>query len=185
MEEFKGLPYERRNGVLLNQRLYDPTDPHTKDEEGDKVSKPVENFVRGRAYAMEVAIVNASLATLDLQVLLAMPEGSIPLEGSKCTRVASNLTKSNEITSLTIKFYFPESGTFRVYAANVAKADKIVAKAEPTPDITVLDVQPTRKIDSLKSVIKYGSPDDIIEYLRTGNIFEEEFNPSNIYWMLK
>lgn len=187
VEEVKSLPFERRNGVFVNQRIFDPDDAYTFDEERDKVSKNVEQFVAGKVYASETTVINTSLSTLDLQVLLAVPEGSVPLMVSQHTQIISQQVDSSESKSFQLKFYFPEAGIYQVYPSNVCKAGKIIAKADKIADFVVAkDKRPTDNFSNFKNVIKYGTEDDIIEFLRTGNIFDEQsFSCSSVYWMLK
>lgn len=83
-------------------------------------------------------------------------------------------------------FYFPNSGTYKLYPANASKNRQVISKAAALEEIVVKDQQTIKKLETFNDVLVSGSSADILEFLRTKNIFDREaFKARSILWLLR
>lgn len=123
---------------------------------------------------------------LELQLLIDIPEGSIPLQSHEMTRIQSINLQPYSTLSFERHFYFPNTGIFELYPANACRGSLVIAKAEQVPKLNVLERETTKKMDTLENVLKSGEKESIIDFLKTKNIFDSKiFDPSSILWMLR
>ena len=108
-------------------------------------------------YACQTVITNTSIASLDLQVLLDIPQGSVPILSHEYTKIVSDAIGSYSIKSYETRFYFPASGIFKTYPSNVSKNSKIVARAEQQEPLTVRDRLSTTKLESFNDILRSGT----------------------------
>lgn len=114
-------------------------------------------FVRDKVYACQTVVTNTSVASLDLQVLLDVPQGSIPVLSHEYTRIVSDVLGSFSIKAFETRFYFPTAGTFKAYSSNVAKNARIVARAELSEPLVVLDRPSRAKLESFNDILRSGT----------------------------
>ncbi|RKY22069.1 MAG: hypothetical protein DRQ55_02135 [Planctomycetota bacterium] len=79
-----------------------------------------DEYVAGAVYGCQVVVTNPTSAQLELELLLQVPEGAVPVYGGLPTRgldlsLAAYATQRHELL-----FYFPRAGSFRHYPAQVA-----------------------------------------------------------------
>lgn len=79
VKEIKEVDYQSKFGIMINHRFFDPYDQFHYEDDGLKVEKEVEEFVIHRQYSLQTVITNTSGTNLELQLLVDIPEGSIPL----------------------------------------------------------------------------------------------------------
>ncbi|KAK2940330.1 putative Actin-binding protein [Blattamonas nauphoetae] len=70
---------------------------------------------------------NTSSATLDLDILLQIPQGSMPVKGGFYTKTLHRRVREYSSEILSYSFYFPEPGEFSHYPAHVMRKERIVA----------------------------------------------------------
>jgi len=97
IKEVKAVEYSRKYGVLVSQRFFDPSDPYIVEEDGTQLEKNVSEFIKDKVYACQTVITNTSVASLDLQVLLDVPQGSIPVLSHEYTKIVSDIIGSYSI----------------------------------------------------------------------------------------
>lgn len=187
VRELKSQPYSKKFGVLMNQRFFNPDDRHYYEEDGTKIEKEVKEFIRRRPYCVQTLVTNTSGTSLELQLLIDIPEGSIPLLSHECTQIQSLTLEPYTTKSFERNFYFPESGEFKFYPANACRASHVIAKAEGSPkSISVKDQESVRDLNTLEDALKSGDDKVVLDYLRTKNIFDSKiFSYPSILWMLK
>jgi hypothetical protein len=93
---------------VLNQRFFDPKNRYSYDEEGNQVEKEVETFLIQKPYAVQTLITNISGSNLELQLLMDIPEGSIPLLSHEQTQIINVSLPAYNTKSFERTFYFPE-----------------------------------------------------------------------------
>lgn len=71
----------------MNQRFYDPADKYFYEDDGTQCEKIVENFLVLRPYTVQTIITNISGSALEVQLLIDIPEGSIPLRSHEQTQI--------------------------------------------------------------------------------------------------
>lgn len=83
------MPYEKKFGVLLNQRFFNPDDRYYYEEDGTRIEKETVQFVVRKPYCIQTLITNTSGTKLELQLLIDIPEGSVPLQSHENTQIQS------------------------------------------------------------------------------------------------
>jgi hypothetical protein len=79
VREVKQVPFEKKFGVLINQRFFNPDDRYYYEEDGTRIEKETDQFIVRRPYCVQTLITNTSGTKLELQLLIDIPEGSVPL----------------------------------------------------------------------------------------------------------
>ena len=93
----------------------------------------------------------------------------------------------NPLQSKSIKFsfYFPTSGTFKIYPATVIKDSEILCTADIAATITVKDEKTVKEMNTMKDIIAEGNLEDILTFLKSKNLLNTNiFNFRDIYWLL-
>eukprot|EP01017_Pseudomicrothorax_dubius_P029140 TRINITY_DN3510_c0_g1_i2.p1 TRINITY_DN3510_c0_g1~~TRINITY_DN3510_c0_g1_i2.p1 ORF type:complete len:696 (+),score=188.42 TRINITY_DN3510_c0_g1_i2:115-2088(+) len=178
---------EIREDILILQRYYDPNDRYEKSEEDPrlKVEKNVTEFVVNKIYGCQVIITNCSVVNQEVQILLEVPAGSIPINNIEYTKIQTINIGPFSTTTQQFFFYFPSIGTFPVTPSNVSKNGKVLAIAK-AHTIEVGDKLQQQKLTNLTDILSKGSKSDIIEFVKTKNLLDRElFSFSSIYWLLK
>jgi hypothetical protein len=97
----------------------------------------VNEFVVCRPYCLQTLITNTSGTPLELQLLIDLPEGSVPLKTHEYTKIVNINLKPYTTMSFERFFYFPREGAYQLYPANVCRVDQIIARAEKLEKIVV------------------------------------------------
>lgn len=99
-----------------------------------QVDKYITNgeFLRGKVYGCKVVITNVSRMSQQLDVLLQIPQGAMPVSNGFVMRSKQLSLGSYTTQSLEYSFYFPDFGTFGHYPAHVASQEELVAFAAPS-----------------------------------------------------
>ena len=137
-------------------------------------------------YYLSTIFSNSTSDFIDLQILCPIPQGSVPLMSKDVTILQHNLGPfKTEIHKQSI--YFPCSGMYTLPPANILdmKSDKIIAHSPVNLPISVIKSHEGKKLESFEDIIQYGSKAEILDFLKTKNIFSKEmFKPELILWML-
>ena len=79
VKEVKQLEYHDKFGVMINQRFFDHEQRFMYEDDGTQIEKTVEQFLAKKAYSLQTVVTNTSGTNLELQILMDIPSGSIPL----------------------------------------------------------------------------------------------------------
>lgn len=159
---------------------------YTVEEDGTRIEKEVEEFIVERPYICQTVVTNTSGTPLQLQILLDIPKGTIPLCSHEYTQVISMTL--NQFTSQEFKrfFYAPSEGQFPIYPSNACRGSSIIAKCNQMPDLQVKKHPTINKLESFQDILRSGDHKQVLKFLETKNIFDSNvFNPNLILWMLK
>ena len=172
--------------ILITQRFFDVQDRYTESEEepGLQVEKEVDQYIINKIYGSTVIVTNSSSSRQQLQVLVEVPEGSIPVNSLDYTK-SHNITL-NAFTTQTIEFlfYFPQVGKFKVNPPNVSKRGKVVAVGKVI-EVEVKLEKTYATLETLSAVLTKGSQEDVLNFARTKNIWNRKvFDFNAIYWLL-
>lgn len=186
VKEMKAVPFEKKFGLLINQRLYDPSQQIVEDEEGNRVETPIKEFLTGKVYSCQTVVTNTSDTEHDVQLLIDVPKGSVPIGSHEYTKIISQPLSPFSVVPHEMQFYFPEAGAFPLYPANVSKNSKVAAKADSSELLDVKDKLTEVKLETFQDVLRNGTDEDILQFLADKNIFDNRtFNVSEILWMLR
>lgn len=186
VREVKSLPYDEFKSILLNQRFFDPQNKYHYDEDGAQIEKEVTSFLVQKPYTIQTIITNISGNNLEIQLLIDIPEGSIPLKSHEETQILNFSLPAYSTKTFEREFYFPQEGTYSLYPANACKGLNISAKASPQTELIVAKTASTNNTETLDNILRNGSDKVILDYLSTKNIFDSNiFDFRLILWKLK
>ena len=72
----------------MNQRFLDPQNKFIF-EDGMNIEKEVEEFVVNKPYICQTVVTNTSGTPLELQILVDIPKGTIPLRSHEYTQITN------------------------------------------------------------------------------------------------
>ena len=152
--------------VLVGQDIY-PLMPRPDGSPHEPLTgKPL---VRGVGYSATVVATNPSAIPKVISVLTQIPAGAIPLRSGKV--VASQWLKLDPYSTQQVSyaFYFPQSGEFSHYGAQVNDNDQHVAAAA-SQSLRVLDRPEGEATDNWDYVSQWGTSEEVLGFLRTKNL---------------
>ncbi len=159
--------------VLVHQQLYDPIDPCTLGPDGKLVDKVFggagddsKAALARRVLACRVVVTNPSSQTRRLSLLRQIPEGALPVsDGCYDTRCRSISVPPYGSHLEEFHFYFPQSGEFALFPAQVA-VGTLACGAATAQRVTVVDRIDVVDTASWQSVLASGRDDAILTFLR-------------------
>ncbi len=147
--------------VLIGQRFTADNDPAS----ADGTMPAVKEFVVGEVYRSHVVLSNLTQETVDTNVLIQLPSGSVPLEANRMTDSKGIQLHPFSTEQIEVAFYFPHAGEFTAYGAVASKEDELLIAA-PSMKIKVLSEPSEPDANSWPYLVQYGKPEQIVEYLR-------------------
>lgn len=158
--------------ILVSQDFFRHGDRFTQAG-NEQVEKYVtDEFLAGVLYGCQVVVTNPTSATQKLDLLLQVPEKSIPALGSEYTTSRHVRLDPYGTQKLEYYFYFPMTSgeeTFAHYPVHVAKNEKHIAWADPFR-FNVVDKLSRIDEASWDYVSQFGSNRDVFAYLGENNV---------------
>jgi len=168
--------------ALVAQRFFRADDRyrHEGHERFDKLV--TEEFLKRVVYGTQVVLTNPTGGRLKLQVLLQIPQGSIPVSGGFATKGFYVTLEPYATHQQEYYFYFPESGQYSHYPVTVAHDEKVTGQAEPFT-FSVVDELSSADKQSWDWISQHGSSADVLEFLQRSNINRIEL--AEIAWRMR
>lgn len=177
-KEIKETNENPRSDILVAQRYID-------SELEKECSESIKELLVNRVYACEVIITNISSHKLELGVFCQIPQGSIPAFKAAHQRSFSVVLNSYSTTSIQYKFYFPSTGNFAHFPANVSVNSEVVAKATATT-LKVVKEKTALSQTNFRDVLSTGNIANIINMMRHTPLEKiKGFNWQDVMWLLK
>ncbi|MGE0707667.1 MAG: hypothetical protein AB7N76_08370 [Planctomycetota bacterium] len=168
--------------VLVGQKLL-RHDERSRYEDGEEVELVVEGELLTQVvYVCQVVVSNPGGRTLDLDLLLQIPRGSLPVAGAQRTESRRLRLGGYETESLEYAFYFPEDGEFLHYPVHVARHEQVLARAEPRPCSVVAEAS-ERDTSSWGYLSQRGGDDEVLAHLGEANL--RRLDLSRIAWRMR
>ena len=168
---------------LLMRERFLRLDDRTRLEAG----RPRERFVTGEfltgvAYAGQVVVTNPSAEPLELDLLLQIPAGAVPVQQGFRTHGQHLRLEGYRTQTVEYAFYFPAPGTFAHYPAQAAVEGRNVAAAEPR---SLLVRREPSEVDtgSWQHVSQLGTGAEVLAYLDGANLQATDL--SAIAWRMR
>ena len=179
-KEVKETEGNLQNNILVAQKYFN------YGERNQERDKKIEEFLVNEIYGCQVILTNISSKKQEFEVLMEIPEGSLPLGKTPYQKSHSISLNSYSTTTKEFFFYFPNPGKFVHFPSNVSIDSIVVAKSA----VNVLNVVPVKtKIsdENFLDVLSAGSYADILSFIEKKNILNQKlgFDFSLIYWLLK
>lgn len=157
--------------VLVGQDIY-LVNPADSGQALPVQSKPL---VRRTAYRTSVVVTNPTSTVQKVQVLTQLPQGAIALSGGRTTRGVPVELQPYSSQQVSYEFYFPESGNFEHYGAQISNSEGHLAAAEST-SLKVLDAPDQVDKTTWAYIAAWGTNDQVLEYLTTANLLQLDMN---------
>lgn len=186
-EEIEETPIDAQGvPVLVNQSFFRASERYQMID-GEQADKPVpQEYLTGVLYGAQVVVTNPGSSTQKLEVLLQVPQGSVPAQGSDYTRTFPVRLQPYATHKLEYFFYFPrpseEAEGFRHYPVQVAKESRVVAFSEPFR-FRVVNQLGTVDKTSWEYLSQSGTDAQVIDFLNLNNI--EGLDLSRIAWRVR
>ena len=171
-------PAKIQTSLLLGQRYLEANRAGGEDFE-------VQEFLPRKVYRGQAVITNISSKSMEFNVLVQVPQGSLPVGTSAYQKTLPVSLNSFTTTKVEYLFYFPAPGKF-VHASPMVSLDSVViARGKPTA-IQVMAKKSKVNAEDFRDVVANGSTEQIIEFLRDHPIETiKDFSWNYIFWMLK
>lgn len=101
------------------------------DDDEDNNEEEFTEFVVNKLYQCQVIITNISPNDSQLTLLHQIPDGSLPMNGSKYVESREMNVSPYTSEMHKIVFYFPASGTFAHQSSYISENLQVIAKSEP------------------------------------------------------
>ncbi|MCY3007110.1 MAG: hypothetical protein NTV29_14190, partial [Planctomycetota bacterium] len=162
--------------VLLSENMYLAS--------ADTKAKPVDRqaLVIGVPYRNRVVLTNPSGNRVMLQILMQVPQGSIPLEAGRNVVVKEFFLDPFSTVETSHVFYFPSAGPFQHYGAQASSEGKYLTHVASSP-LRVLEAPLNIDDSSWEYLADWGSNDQVLAALDKVNIQEIDFD--RIAWRMQ
>jgi hypothetical protein len=174
---------EAAPALLVSENFFRHGDRY-REEGNEKFDKFVtDEFLSGAVYGGHLVITNPTSAPVKLDLLTQIPQGALPVLGSKATD--SRFVRLEPYTTQQIEyyFYFPmpsaEGATFPHFPLNVTLGSKAAGAAKPFAFKVVKQLSTVDKA-SWDYVSQYGTNEEVWAFLEQSNI--ERLNLERIAW---
>ncbi len=180
--ETQPLPAAEKTPILVSQNYFRADDRYTyiDNERADKYV--TEEFLTFVVYGCQAVVTNPTSSRQKLDLLLQIPQDSLPLANAQYTRGIHLDLNPYETKSFEYYFYFPATGSFPHYPVQVAKNEKLIAFA---PATTLKVVETPSKIDttSWAYISQNGTSEQVLKFLQDNNI--DRLDLEKIAWRMK
>lgn len=140
-----------------------------------------DEFLVETVYGCQVVVTNPTSAEQRLQLLLQIPQGAVPVLGSRYTKSQRLALPSFNTQTFEFYFYFPAPGDFAHYPVHVTRGDRQLAKAEAIRPRVVLEAT-NEDTSSWHYISQRGDEAEVLAFLTSENL--GRVNLDRIAWRL-
>ena len=167
--------------ILVGQDFYRQDDPFLVEAGRRRDRFVTDEFLKRVVYVCRVVLTNPGSAPLDMDVLLQVPEGAIPVMRGHETRGMEVTLDAYGSRSLEYAFYFPEAGTFRHYPVHVGMDGELLGFA-PARELRVVEEPSRVDTTSWEHVSQLADSDAVLAFLGRANLGSLDL--SRIAWRM-
>lgn len=172
------------NNILVAQKYVDVDAVNVHGQTGIVEVKPDE-FLINRVYRGQAIITNVSSQKLDCDVLLQIPQNSLPLGKTLYQRSYPLALESYATRKFEYEFYFPNPGKFIHFPVNVSVNSVVVARSQ-CETVTVLRKKENISEKNFIDVISTGNQELILNFTEENPVGQtDELKLNNLYWMFQ
>ncbi|MBN2494006.1 MAG: hypothetical protein JXR96_05395 [Deltaproteobacteria bacterium] len=175
-------PAAERMPILVSQNYF-RADDRTVWEDGEQRDKYIgDEILVQTVYVCQVVLTNPSSSRQKVDLLLQIPQGSIPVATGFVTRGAAVQIEPYGTHLTEYCFYFPTDGHFDHFPAHLAHNEQLVKAAEPRQ---LKVVRSPSRIDesSWPWLSQHGGSEAILRHLEAHNIERLDLDP--IAWRMR
>jgi hypothetical protein len=136
----------------------------------------------GTAYTSRVIVSNPSSSAQQVDVLMLLPDGSLPLGGSTTTKMERLHLAAYETRALDSFFYFPHPGDFSHPSAQATR-EGVALAAAPARSLQVVASPSAIDAGTWSYLSQAGTDDEVLEALATRNLATLDLD--QIAWRLQ
>ncbi|MFZ5950765.1 MAG: hypothetical protein ACOYXC_08665 [Candidatus Rifleibacteriota bacterium] len=165
----------KTQSILTGQNFFAYNDRYfyEKNERFDKFV--TEEFLTRRVYGCQVVMTNPTSSRQNVDVLMQIPQGSIPVLNGFYTRSLNFQIDPFTTRTHEFYFYFPFAGTFKHYPVHVSDGETMIAAGKPFVFKVVNELTSFDKT-SWPYIAEYGQNEEVIDYLTHNNIDRLDLN---------
>jgi len=143
--------------------------------DGKEDEKEMDKYFTEQIYNMKTVITNISMNKVVCEVLIPLPQGSLPFKSDEYKYISTITIKPYKSHIINNKFYFPEEGTFKQYPASVSINNLVVAKSKArTYEVVSEKNIPKEQLTKIEDLFNKGTQDDIINFIQKKDKIESE-----------
>ena len=143
--------------------------------DGKEDEKEYENYFTEKIYNMKTVITNISMDKIICEVLIPIPEGSLPFKSDEYKYISTITIKPYKSFIINNKFYFPEEGTYKQYPASVSINNLVIAKSKTrTYEVISEKNIPKEELTKIEDLFNKGTQEDIIDFIKKKGSIENE-----------
>ncbi len=176
---------EEATPVLVSQNYYRFDDRYIQEQGQQRDKFVTEEFLTGVVYGSQVVLTNPSSSPHLLELLVQIPEGAVPVNGTDYTKSypVSLSPFSTEVHD--VAFYFPKTSgktKFTIYPVQVAKDEKVIASGDSFA-FRVVDTLSEVDEASWEYLSQEGSDEQVLAYLERENLLRIDLG--RIAWRMR
>ncbi len=157
--------------ILVSQSFFRRGDRYRQVDGLQQDKFITDEFVVHTVYGCQVVVTNSTSSQQQVQLLMQIPEGALPILGGKYTESSPLDLGAYQTQTREFYFYFPTAGELSHFPIHVTRDDLVLASAPPFA-FHVVDKPTTLDRDSWDYVSQYASDAEVLEFLRTHNLQE-------------
>ncbi len=162
--------FDRKGTTVFVSENFYQTQNRYRYENGIKFDKFVQGkFLANVLYGSEVVITNPTSTPMAIELLIQIPQGAVPVNGSLRTKSVAIQLNAFSTRKFEYSFYFPTAGDFTHYPAHVSNEVKVLAVAE-NRDFQVVAEPAVADKDSWAWISQNGSEEEVIDFLDRENV---------------
>lgn len=168
--------------ILVSQNYYRLDEPYRFEGSQRFDAFINDEFLVDVAYGCRVVVTNPSSSPRELELLLQIPSGAIPVKRGFFTRGRRARLDAFATTSIDYAFYFPATGGSQHYPVQVASGGKLVAFAAASALEVVAEPSEIDRT-SWQYVSQNGTEEQVLAYLQTANLQRTDLG--KIAWRMR
>ena len=155
--------------VLISENFYRSDDRYQVIDSKQREKFVRKEFLANVMYGGQIVITNPTSTPQDIDLLVQIPEGALPAQGSHETKAMQMDLGAFSTQTLEYYFYFPTPGDFAHFPAHVSVDSATVAIAEGLR-FNVVESLSEVDTESWAYVSQNGSAQQVLDYLASENL---------------
>ncbi|CAD8097055.1 unnamed protein product [Paramecium primaurelia] len=181
IKEIQEAQVQPNSRIIINQSFFDPKNEEINEQQDNEEEEDLNYFSIKKVYGCKVVVSNCSAISQTFQLLMEIPNGSIPVSTTFSTKTLTITLSPYQTQIQKYYFYFPKQGDFTIYPANISKLGKVIQIAKDKI-FQVYDEKTKVNLENINEVLLTDNNQDIINYIENKNIFNSKlFNPKLLY----
>ena len=168
--------------ILISQNFFRLDDRYVMvgNERRDKFVE--DEFLIGVAYGCQVVLTNPTPTLHELELLLQVPEGAIPVRDGFETRGVPVRIHPYATETVEYHFYFPVPGSFPHYPVHVSRGGELLLFTPPVT-LEVLSEPSSVDTESWQHVSQSGTEEQVLAFLGQANL--QRLDLPRIAWRMR